>query len=497
MLYYIVNMLLGFYSRKIFIDYVGIEVLGLNQTAQNLLGFLNIAELGIGSAVAFTLYKPIANKDITAINEIILVQGWLYRRIAFIIGIGAILLMFFFPLIFEDITLPLWYAYASFGVFLYSSLLTYFVNYRQILFSASQLEYQVTLNYNFVILFKTAVQIFAMKYLANPYAAWLILQVVGSTLASLQLNRALKKNFPYLHGSVKNGKELTKKYSVIITKTKQVFFHSISGFALTQSSSLLIFAFVDLKMVAIYGNYMLIANCLRMIFNATFTGITAGVGNLLAEGDKNKCMNIFEELFSAKFLVIVTLLVSFYVSVNPFIAIWLGTDLYLDQSTILIIVATLYIILSETTVGSYKQALGQFQDVWAPAVEAILNIGLSILLGYYWGINGVLAGPLISLIVILSGWKPYFLFRYGLNIPYTKYLKMYMLHIAAFTISITAVLSLWKIADLSTPTNYLDWGMTYLLFASVLFVVLATTLYILTPGMKLFSKRLQLMLLKR
>ena len=195
MLYYIVNMLLGFYSRKIFIDYVGIEVLGLNQTAQNLLGFLNIAELGIGSAVAFTLYKPIANKDITAINEIILVQGWLYRRIAFIIGIGAILLMFFFPLIFEDITLPLWYAYASFGVFLYSSLLTYFVNYRQILFSASQLEYQVTLNYNFVILFKTAVQIFAMKYLANPYAAWLILQVVGSTLASLQLNRALKKTF--------------------------------------------------------------------------------------------------------------------------------------------------------------------------------------------------------------------------------------------------------------------------------------------------------------
>lgn len=497
MFYYVVNLLLGFYSRKIFIDYVGIDVLGLNQTAQNLLGFLNIAELGIGGAVAFTLYKPIANKDFDTINEILTVQGWLYRRVAYVIGAGALILMAFFPLIFKDIKLPLWYAYSSFGVFLYSSLLTYFVNYRQIIFSASQSEYKITLNYSFPLLFKTVLQILAMKYLPHPYVWWLILQVVGATVASWQLNRAIKKSFPDLSVSLLKGKALVKKYHDIITKTKQLFFHAVSGFALTQSSPLLIYAFVDLRMVAIYSNYMLIANCLRMVFNAVFTGITAGVGNLIAEGDMEKCISVFEELFSAKFLLIVTLLVTFYMAINPFMAIWLGDNLYLNQSTILIIVATLYIIMSETTAGSFKQAFGLYQDIWAPIAEAIINIGLSVLLGYYWGINGVLLGPLISLIIILAGWKPFFVYHYGFKTSYWRYVKMYLRHILAFAISISIMLFVWKVINISNPTNYIMWGVTYILFAVSFFVILGLTLYLLTPGMRTFSKRLKFMILKR
>lgn len=491
MLYYVINLLLGFYSRKIFIDYVGIDILGLNQTAQNLLGFLNIAELGIGGAVAFCLYSPIAHKETDLISEIIHVQGWLYRRVAYIIGIGAIILMVFFPLIFKDINLPLWYAYSSFGVFLYSSLLTYFVNYKQILFSASQLEYKITINYNFILIYKTIVQILALKYLPHPYVWWLIIQVIGSTSASWQLNRAIKKSFPFLKKAVVNEKELIKKYKIIITKTKQLFFHAVSGFALTQSSPLLIYAYVDLKMVAIYSNYMLIANCLRMIFNAVFSGITAGVGNLIAEGNMEKCISIYEELFSAKFLIIVTLLVSFYVSVNPFMAIWLGDNLYLKQSTILIIVVTLYIIMSETTTGSFKQAFGQYQDIWAPIAEAVLNIGLSILLGYYYGINGVLMGPLISLLIIISGWKPFFVFHYCMKVSYFRYIKMYLRHIIALAITLIIVFLLWEILNIDSPLNYFEWGITYLLFTLIFFIVLSGSLYLFTPGIRLFFYRLK------
>ncbi len=497
MLYYVVNLLLGFYSRKIFIDYVGIDVLGLNQTAQNLLGFLNIAELGIGGAVAFCLYGPIARKEYDTINEIVHVQGWLYRRVALIIGVGAIVLMAFFPMIFGDIKLPLWYAYSSFGVFLYSSLLTYFVNYKQILFSASQQEYRITINYNFTLIYKTIAQIFVLKYFPNPYVWWLILQVVGSTAASWRLNRAINKAFPFIQNKVSNGKEMVEKYKVIITKTKQLFFHAVSGFALTQSSPLLIYAYVDIKMVAIYSNYMLIANCLRMIFNAVFTGITSGVGNLIAEGNMEKCLSVFEELFSVKFLIIVTLLVSFAVAVNPFIAIWLGDGFFLNQSTILIIVMTLYIIMSETTTGSFKQAFGQYQDIWAPVAEAVLNIGLSILLGFYYGINGVLMGPMISLIIIISGWKPYFVFHYCMRISYFRYIKMYFKHIFAFAITMIVVFSLWRIINLSSPSNYLTWVATYTLFALLFFIVMSASLYIFTPGIRLFFIRFKSLFIKR
>ena len=131
--FYFINLVLQFFSRKIFLEYLGTEILGLNSTAQNLLQFLNLAELGISTAVSFTLFKPLSEKDTKTINEIINLHGLLYKRIGFLVLGGAAILMLFFQLIFSKITLPLWYAYASFGVLLLSSLLSYFVNYRQII----------------------------------------------------------------------------------------------------------------------------------------------------------------------------------------------------------------------------------------------------------------------------------------------------------------------------------------------------------------------------
>ena len=144
--FYCINLLLQFFSRKIFLDYLGAEVLGLNTTAQNLLGFLNLAELGIGTAISYTLYKPLFLKDTDTINEIVSIQGWMYRNIAYVIIAGACILMCFFPWIFEKAQVPLWYAYGSFIVLLIGALLGYFANYRQIVLTADQKEYKITLN---------------------------------------------------------------------------------------------------------------------------------------------------------------------------------------------------------------------------------------------------------------------------------------------------------------------------------------------------------------
>lgn len=164
LLFYLLEMVLGFISRTVFINYLGADILGLNTTANNLLQFLNLAELGIGAAVSFSLYKPLADGDERSVSEIISIQGWLYKRIGMIVGAGAIVLMAFFPIFFKKMELPLWYAYASFGVLLYTSLLTYFFNYKQVILSASQQEYKIAYSYKSVMPLKSVAQIFAMAF---------------------------------------------------------------------------------------------------------------------------------------------------------------------------------------------------------------------------------------------------------------------------------------------------------------------------------------------
>ena len=140
--FFAIQLVVGFWSRKVFYDYLGSEVLGLDTTAQSLLQFLNIAESGVGTAVAFFLYAPLYNKDTLTINDIVTLQGWIYRRVATLILVVSLLLMLFFPLIFSNITVPLWYAYATFTVLLFGNLLGYYVNYRQSLLAADQKQYK-------------------------------------------------------------------------------------------------------------------------------------------------------------------------------------------------------------------------------------------------------------------------------------------------------------------------------------------------------------------
>lgn len=187
--FYFLNLILQFFSRKIFLDYLGSEILGLNTTAQNLLGFLNLAELGIGSAVAYNLYKPLYEKNRQAINDIVSIQGWLYRRIAYIVMSGACVLMCFFSLIFAKAAIPLWYAYGSFIVLLVAALLGYFVNYKQFVLSADQKEYRITYSVQGVKIVKIVFQILAIRYLAHGYVWWMVLECDYGITNTLFMNK--------------------------------------------------------------------------------------------------------------------------------------------------------------------------------------------------------------------------------------------------------------------------------------------------------------------
>ncbi len=485
-----VSLLVGFFSRKIFLDYLGPELLGLNSTASSLLGFLNIAELGIGTAISVTLYKPIFQKDRETIKEVVALQGWLYKRVAGFIIAGSAVLMCFFPRIFAKMDLPLWYAYATYVVFLYSSLLGYFVNYKQILLSADQKEYKIQFNFRLVFIFKVVAEAIAVRHFENPYFWWLGLELSFASLGAILLNRVIYRNYPYLREKVESPGELRLKFPDVVTKVKQMFFHKIGGFVLSQTSPLIIYAYASLTMVALYGNYITLTNNLNMLLGALFTGLGASVGNMVAEGNRPLILKVFRELFSGRFLAVMVCSICIWLLAEPFISVWLGPEYILDRTTLLLIVVIFFLGAMRAVVDTFINSYGLFQDIWSPLVEAVLNLGFSIGLGYFYGLHGILSGVIISQLLIIFTWKPYFLFTRGMREPIGIYIALYAKHLAAGAVCFFAIRALAGIIPVDPASSI--WN--FLLYASIIFVcctlLLGGLLYATEFGMRSFLKRM-------
>lgn len=485
---YFINLVLQFYSRKIFLDYLGAEILGLNTTATNILQFLNLAELGISSAVAFSLYKPLNDGDTKTINEIISLQGYIYRRIALLIICAALVVMCFFPWIFSNTSFPLWYAYISFGALLISSLLGYFFNYRQVLLSASQQEYKIVYSFKAINLIKLFAQIFAVQYFQDGFIWWAILECIFAIVGTYTLHLTTMKNFPFLKDSGQTVKYLRKKYNEIEIKIKQLFVHKVSGFALSQISPLIIFAYGTLTEVTYYQNYMLIYLGFTSLMNSVFNGISASIGNA-SVSDKSRLGIIFNELFGLRFYLSVAIAYIFYRLTPDFITLWIGPEYVLPKTSTLLISIMLFIGLSRQTVENFLQALGQYSDVWAPITETILNVGLSIVLGYQYGLNGILVGVIISLISIVILWKPYFLYHYGLKKNIKQYILMYLKNAL---VSLLALFVITIITD-NIHVEISGWKsfITYsLCFTACVFVIILVFMLIFRCEIVLFLRRM-------
>lgn len=486
----VVSLLIGFWSRRIFLNHLGTEVLGLNTTANSLLQFLNLAEMGIGGAIGVTLYKPLFENDRKTIREVVALNGWLYKRIAFIVIVGSIVLSFFFPRIFTKMELPMWYAYASFGVLLYGALLGYFVNYKQILLSADQKEYKIQFSFKLVAIFKLIAEAFAIKYFENGFYWWLGLEFVFSTVSAIVLTGTVNKEYPYLKEKVQNTNSLHKRYPDVTKKIKQILFQKIGGFVLEQSSPLFIYAFASLTMVSLYGNYTLLTINLGALLTALFNGLNGSIGNMVAEGNKNLIMKVFRELFSSRFLIVGVCCICLWILTEPFLTLWIGEGYILNKTTLALVILLFFLGQIRLTVDSFCYAYGIFWDIWAPLTEASINIVTSILLGSRYGLNGILTGVALSQIIMIYGWRPYLLFHWGLKESIWYYLKIFGKHLLLFAASFGFIIYVNHSISIPQIDNF---GI-FFIYAVVVFlsssIALGGLLYISESGIRTFIKRI-------
>lgn len=488
--YYLAFLILGFWSRKVFYDYLGSEILGLDTTATNLLGMLNLAEMGVGMSVAYFMYKPLYNGDHNSINKIVTLQGWIYRRIATFILIASAILMCFFPKIFAKADVPLWCPYATFIVMLFGSLLGYYANYRQIVLQADQKTHKVTqVTQGANLIFKIIV-VLIMPYVANPFLWYLGMNLLGSVFGCLWLNHTIRKEYPWLNENGLHGKEILQEYPEVITKTKQLFIHRIAGVIYLNICPFLMYAFTTLTVVAYYGNYLLIVERFATLIRTVFGSTGAGVGNLIAEGDKVRIKKVFWELMDSRLYLSWVALFSIYFLVQQFITIWLGPEYILEDLIVSILVIQQAIAINRTTVDSFLAGNGQFSDIWSPIAEGIATFVFAYGLGYMLGIFGVLLGIITAQTFFIGIWKPYYLFVIGFKYKWTEYFLPFGVRCCIIGISAIAYKYTFTYLIYWTVSTYTEWVVYAVIVALIISVTLFLPFYIFAPGMRDFTIRI-------
>lgn len=488
LLLFLFQIFIGFYSRKIFLDHLGAEVLGVNTTLGNILSFLNLTELGIGIAMATSLYKPISNQDQEGICEILTVQGILYKRIAIILCCLSIPILIAMPWIFPSVECGIGYVYLAFIIFLSGSIASYLWNYRQVLINADQKNYKILPWTHGLRYTKIFLQIFFLTIVDLGIWGWIILELFANIASVFIINWVMKKEYPWLTTVSMPTKTLLQKYHILIIKTKQIFIHKIGFFILQQTSPLIIYALVSLSMVTYYGNYMVLIGYTTTLMNAIFDGMAASIGNLVSENNKKHTLEVFWELFSSRLWISGCACFALYVFTSPFISIWLGKEYVLSNLTLLFMILIMFVRLTRTVTDSFNHAYQLFGDVWSPVIEGIINLGCSFWLGSIWGLEGILLGVLLSLLATGLFWKPYYLFSKGLKTPTRFYFYHYFQLI--FVMGITAWLSLLMTKHINTSSGIIG-QIIQSAFSFVLFVITSfTILYVLTKSMRQFTFRI-------
>ena len=437
LIFYFLSLFLAFFSRKIFLECLGDEFIGLTGTLNNILGYLNLAELGIGSCISFFLYKPLQSNNREEIRELMSVIGYLYRWIGIIILTCSVIISLFFPFIFSNEELGLGIVYFSFYSFLGSSLIGYFINYREVLLSADQKDYLVAIYFQSAGIAKTALQIFLALTYKNLYV-WVAIEFLFGILGCIILNWKINREYPWLETDKSQGKFLLKKYPGILKNTRQIFIHQIKDFILSKSDELFVFIFVSLKMVAYYGNYIMIISKVSLLFKSALDSVNAGIGNLVAEGNKAHMLKVFWELMTIRHFVAGILCFSIFSYIEPFIGLWLGNEYIMDHRILVLLAIYIYISNSRGVVDAFNHAHGLYADVWSAWTELIMNVSVTIAAGIQYGIIGILLGKLVSVGFIVILWKPYYLFSSGFKLHISTYwngtIRYYIIFIISFTL---------------------------------------------------------------
>lgn len=419
----VIIALLGFISRKVFIDNLGVEYLGVNGLLTNVLTMLSLVEGGIGVSIVYNLYKPLAEDNKEEVIALVQLYKKLYTILAIIIlGLSLVLLPFVPRLIGEGDTIP--YLKLVYVLFVIKNIMSYVNAHKWSLISADQKEYVITrvsLVFNIIT---TISKIFILFY-TQDYILYLMAEILIFIIQNLVNGRIVTKKYPYIKSKEKYrvNKETERN---LIKNVKAIFLHNVGGYCVFGTDNILISLFVNIKAVGLYSNYTMIIAQLSSVVGPILNGVGASIGNLLATEDEDKSYDIFNVLYFVNFCIYSFCTICLYNLLEPFIEWWIGKGFLLDSTTFIFILINFYLTGLRSSITIFKNKAGIFdQDKFVPIFEAIINLVFSVILVKYLGLAGIFIGTTISTISIPLWNQPRLVYKEVFNRPLSEYFKKY------------------------------------------------------------------------
>lgn len=392
-----VILFMNFLQRTIFILILGQTLTGVNSLFSGILSMLSMAELGIGSALNYSLYKPVANKDYEKIKSYMLFYKKAYRVIAAVITIIGLALTPFLKYLVKnpgDNTIQELTVY--YLIFLFNTVSTYFVAYKYSLVNAEQRNYIQTNITTITKIVTVVVQIVVLLVTRN-FLIYLLAQAAVELLQKIFVSRYLNRLYPYL--CEKKVQKLEKEETaVIITKTKALMCHKIGDVARLQTDSIIISSFIDVGVNGIVDNYNYVITYVANFVNIIFNSVLSGFGNLVATESKEKQYEVFKvyRFFACWLYGFAT--VGFWYLLTPLIGnLWLNDEWVIGQGIVTLILIDFYFKGGRVVLANFKIAAGVFEkDRYLALIQGGVNLVLSIGLVQVIGLSGIYVGTVVS-----------------------------------------------------------------------------------------------------
>ena len=409
----IINIILTFLGRTVFNTMLGEECLGINTVFTQTLTVLSLAELGFGSAIIYSMYKPLADGNEEKIKALMALYKKAYLVVAVVIAVLSIpLIPFLYTLTKgQDGGQNLTIIYL---LYVANTVVTYLYAYKRSIIIADQNMHIVTL-YQYVLTSVQQIIQIIFLYTTKSFILYLVIQIVINFLINYLISKKAEKMYPYL--KKKEHTELdSETKNTIFRNIKAMFMHRAGDVVMNSTDSLILSAFTGVVNAGFYGNYKMILSAISGILNQIFNSVVASVGNMGAKESIEKIHSTYLAINFIGFWIYSFCTICFFVLFNPFITLWMGEGALFNMWVVFLICLNFYMTGMRRGTLIFRDAMGLFwYDRYKAVVECVMNLVLSIILVQKIGIAGIFVGTVFSMAFVSAWVEPYILYKYGLK----------------------------------------------------------------------------------